>query len=86
MAAKLIETETINFQEIEVYVQYLQENGYYFFRISHVIQEPNGNIIKPGGGTSMDTSLDDLKYKVRHCYLTPHNCYDGCKLICNDDF
>ena len=64
MATKYLNTETVEFGGEQISIMYYMEDGLYTFKISHVILEPNGNINKPGGGTSMDTTLDGLKFKI----------------------
>ena len=86
MATKYLNTQTVEFGGEQISIMYYMEDGLYTFKISHVILEPNGNINKPGGGTSMDTTLDGLKFKIFHCYLSSANFYNGCKMIYNDDF
>lgn len=84
MAMKYIESDTFEFQGVEITVMYYQEGGIYYATITHVIQEPEGNLYEPGGGTSSDPDLDHLKYKMTKTYLS--NFYEGCKMVVNEKF
>lgn len=84
MAKKYIESDTFEFQGVEVSVMFYQEGGFYYATITHVIQEPNGNLYEPGGATSMDTDLEHLKHKMTKTYLS--NFYEGCKMVINNRF
>lgn len=86
MSEKLIESETFTFGGVEMHAMYYKKDGLYYFRITHVIKEPNGNLYKPGGGTSMDPDLEHLKYKRHHVYLSACNFYEGCEMVFNEDF
>lgn len=84
MKRKYIGSHSFDFKGVEISVMYYFEDGLYYGTITHLIKEPNGNIYKPGGGTSMDLDLEHLKYKLTKVYLS--NFYDGCQLIPNDNF
>ena len=86
MSEQFIESETFIFRGVEMHAMYYKQDGLFYFRITHVIQEPNGNLYKPGGGTSCDPDLDHLKYKLHHVYLSSGNFYDGCQMVYNEDF
>ena len=83
---KYIETETFEFAGVNVSAMYYLEDGVYSFRLTHVIKEPNGNLYKPGGGTSSDPNLEHLKYKLHHVYLSSGNFYEGCEMVYNVEF
>ena len=86
MAEQYIESETFTFGGVEMHAMYYKQDGLYYFRITHVIKEPNGNLYRPGGGTSMDSDLEHLKYKLHHVYLSPSNFYEGCEMVYNEEF
>ena len=86
MAEQYIESETFTFGGVEMHAMYYEQDGLYYFRISHVIKEPNGNLYRPGSGTSMDPDLEHLKYKLHHVYLSACNFYEGCEMVFNEDF
>lgn len=79
-----IGNDTFSFEGVDIVVMYYKEGGLYSATISHVIEEPNGNIYRPGSGTSSDTDLDHLKYKIQTVYLS--NFYEGCKMVFNEQF
>lgn len=86
MATQFLKSERFNFHGTDITVMYYQEDDYYTFKISHVIKEPNGNLYKPGGGTSMARTLEDLDFQIYHCYLSEANFYEGCTMVYNEDF
>ncbi len=86
MLEQYVESEIFTFGGVEVHAMYYKKDGIYYFRLTHVIQEPSGNLYKPGGGTSMDPDLEHLKYKLHSCYLSSVNFYEGCKMVYNEDF
>ena len=83
---KYIGSEDFEFAGVKMSAMYYLEDGFYSFRLTHVIKEPNGNLYKPGGGTSMDPDLEHLKYKLHHVYLSPANFYEGCEMVFNEEF
>lgn len=86
MAEQYIELETFTFGGVEMHAMYYKQDGLYYFCITHVIKEPNGNLYRPGCGTSMDPDLEHLKYKLHHVYLSACNFYEGCEMMFNEDF
>lgn len=83
---KYIGSEDFEFAGVKMSAMYYLENGFYSFRLTHVIKEPNGNLYKPGGGTSNDPDLEHLKYKLHHVYLSAVNFYEGCEMVFNEEF
>ena len=83
---KYIGSEDFEFADVKMSAMYYLEDGLYSFRITHVIQEPNGHLYKPGSGTSMDPDLEHLKYKLHHVYLSAGNFYEGCEMVINEEF
>lgn len=86
MAEQYIESEKFTFGGVEMHAMYYKQDVLYYFRITHVIKEPNGNLYRPGGCTSMDSDLEHLKYKLHHVYLSACNFYEGCEMVFNEDF
>ena len=81
---KYIESDKLEFQGVEITVMYYKDCDLYYAKISHVIQEPDGNLYEPGGGTSMDSDLEHLKYKMTKSYLS--NFHEGCTMVYNEKF
>lgn len=80
------ESETFIFGGVEMHAMYYKKDGFCFFRITHVIQEPNGNLYRPRACTSMDSDLEHLKFKLHHIYLSSGNFYKGFEMVYNEEF
>ena len=84
MSMKYIDKDTFEFHGVEITIMYYLEKGIYTAVITHVIQEPDGSLYEPGGGTTTDTDLEHLRYKMTKTYLS--NFHDGCSMVFNEKF